>query len=260
MDILGQARGGLMSVTGGASGPPRSAGAAIADHTGALTMAFGLATALFHRDRTGEGQEVDASLLGGQLCIQTHNITYSWWSGKVPKRRDRLASATWNSYQGSDGKWFALGMNRQMYWPGICKVTGRLDWLDDERYGQLETRLVHADALYDDLQAIFSTKPAGEWVRAFADADLLATPINDYEDLSNDPQVIANYVDHIEPPDGSGPLPIVGLPVVFSKTPGHARGMAPEFGQHTEEVLLEAGYEWDEIAALKEEGAVGIHA
>lgn len=259
MDILGQARGGLMSVTGGISGPPRSAGAAIADHTGALTMAFGIATALLHRERTGEGQEVDASLLGGQLCIQTHNITYSWWSGKVPQRRDRMPSATWNTYQGSDARWFAIGMNRQMYWPGICKVVGRLDWLDDERFGGLESRLLHADALFEAMQQIFETRPAAEWVRLFSENDLLATPVNDYADLFADPQVSANYIDYLQPPEGEA-LPIVGIPVIFGKTPGHPKGMAPEFGQHTEEVLLEAGFSWEQIATLREEGAIGIHA
>jgi crotonobetainyl-CoA:carnitine CoA-transferase CaiB-like acyl-CoA transferase len=258
MDILGQARGGLMSVTGGASGPPRAAGAAIADHTGALTMAFGLATALLHRERTGEGQEVDASLLGGQLCIQTHNITYSWWSGKVPKRRDRLPSATWNSYEGSDGKWFTIGMNRQMYWPGICKVVGRLDWLDHERFGTLESRLESANELFDELQAIFIQKPASEWIRRFCEADLLASPVNDYGDLMTDPQVANNYIDYLQPPEGD-PLPVVAIPVIFSKTPGHVKGMAPEFGQHTEEVLLEAGFDWEQISALREEGAIGVH-
>jgi crotonobetainyl-CoA:carnitine CoA-transferase CaiB-like acyl-CoA transferase len=258
MDILGQARGGIMSVTGSPDGPPRPTGAATADHTGALTMAFGLATALLHRERTGEGQEVDASLLGGQLCIQTHNITYSWWSGKVPPRRMRLPSATWNTYQGADGKWFCIGMNRQMYWPGICNVVGHLEWLEDERFASLESRLDFADDLYEAMQAEFVTKPAEEWIQRVADADLLASPVNDYRDLLSDPQVAANYVDYLEPPDME-PLPMVAIPVIFGKTPGKVKGMAPEFGQHTEEVLLEAGFDWEQISALREEGAIGAH-
>ena len=257
MDILGQSRGGIMSVTGPPEGPPRSAGADIADHTGALTMAFGLTTALLHRERTGEGQEVDASLLGGQLCIQTHNITYSWWSGKVPPRRPRLPSATWNTYEAADGKWFSIGMNRQMYWPPICRVLERPAWLTDEKFASLESRLEHADELYDELQSVFSGKTRREWIQIFAEADLLATPVNDYHDLAEDVQVKENYINYVERPDGGEPLPMVALPVIFGKTPGWVHGMAPEFGQHTEEVLLEAGFEWDEIAALREDGAIG---
>jgi crotonobetainyl-CoA:carnitine CoA-transferase CaiB-like acyl-CoA transferase len=258
MDILGQARGGLMSVNGDPAGPPRTAGADIADHTGALTMAFGIATALLHRERTGEGQEVDASLLGGQLCIQSHNITYSWWSGKLPVRRaHHLPSATWNWYEASDGKWFTIGMNRQMYWPGICKVIDRPEWLEDERYGSLESRLEHGDELYAAMQDIFHTKPRSQWISAFAEADLAATPVNNYHELAEDPQVVQNYVDYVERPDGGGKLPMVGTPVIFGKTPGYVHGMGPEFGQHTEEVLLEAGFDWDAIEALREEGAIG---
>ena len=249
-----------MSVTGDPSGSPRTAGADIADHTGALTMGFGLATALLHRERTGEGQEVDASLLGGQLCIQSHNITYSWWSGKQPVRRHHLPSATWNWYQAADDKWFVIGMNRQMYWPGICEVIDKPDWLVDERFATLESRLEHGDDLYDQLQAIFGKKTRKEWLIAFAQADLLATPVNDYQELAEDPQVIANYVNYVERPDGGEPLPMVGPPVIFGKTPGRIKGMAPEFGQHTEEVLLEAGFDWDRISALRAEGAIGARA
>ena len=85
MDILGQARGGIMSMTGEPDRGPKPAGVAVGDHVGAMSMAFGLMVALFHRERTGEGQEVDASLLGGQMCIQTFNITDYLWSGKAAR-------------------------------------------------------------------------------------------------------------------------------------------------------------------------------
>jgi formyl-CoA transferase len=107
------------------------------------------------------------------------------------------------------------------------------------------------------MQREFQAKTAKEWIQAFSEADLLATPVNDYADLLDDPQVASNYVDYLQPPEGDR-LPIVGIPVVFGKTPGHAKSMAPEFGQHTEEVLLEAGLDWPEILALREEGAIGV--
>jgi crotonobetainyl-CoA:carnitine CoA-transferase CaiB-like acyl-CoA transferase len=261
MDILGQARGGIMSVTGDPSLPPRGAGAAIADHVGAVVMAFGIQTALLHRERTGEGQEVDASLLGGQLCIQTHGITHALWTGKAPGPRNRGLNPTWNSYEGSDGKWFAIGMNRDVYWAPVCKAMGRTEWLTDERFATFEVRLQHAEELFDLMEADFKTKPAAEWVRIFSEADLLATRINNYLDVAEDPQIIANeYIVDVERPDGGPALPMVSMPVTFSKTPGRPRGMAPEFGQHTEEVLLESGFDWDEIASLREAGAIGPRA
>jgi crotonobetainyl-CoA:carnitine CoA-transferase CaiB-like acyl-CoA transferase len=131
--------------------------------------------------------------------------------------------------------------------------------MDDERFCSVETRLVHADALYEEMQQIFSARSAAEWIGLFAGADLLATPVNDYQDLFSDPQVADNYVSYMQPPDGGKALPIVGLPVIFSETPGRVTSMAPEFGQHTEEVLLEAGFDWEKISVLREEGAIGIH-
>jgi crotonobetainyl-CoA:carnitine CoA-transferase CaiB-like acyl-CoA transferase len=259
MDILGQARGGIMSRTGEPDGPPRPAGVPIADHVGAMSLAFGIMVALYHRERTGEGQQVDGSLLGGQICIQSHNITDYLWSGKLVNRRERVGpNPTWSTYQGSDGKWFVIGMNRQHYWAPFCKTIGRPEWIDIEKYATLEARLAHRDELFGELDRFFATRPAAHWVKLFSDADLLATPVNDYADLASDPQVVENgYISVIERGDGEPPLRMVGPPVILSKTPAKLRHLAPEFGQHTEEVLLEAGYDWQEIAELRSAGAIG---
>jgi crotonobetainyl-CoA:carnitine CoA-transferase CaiB-like acyl-CoA transferase len=258
MDILGQARGGIMSMTGEPDRGPKPAGVAIADHVGAISMAFGLMVALFHRERTGEGQEVDASLLGGQLCIQTFNLTDYLWSGKVRGRIPRAGfNPTWSIYKGSDGKYFCLGMNREHQWPNICRVLSDQEWMRDERFAKLQDRIALRDELWQKFDALFSTRPAAEWVRLFSDADLLATPVNDYADVSQDPQALANdYITEIDGPDGQ-PVKMVGLPVIFSKTPGRISGLAPEFGQHTEEVLQEAGLDWNEISELRAAGAIG---
>jgi crotonobetainyl-CoA:carnitine CoA-transferase CaiB-like acyl-CoA transferase len=259
MDILGQARGGIMSQTGDPDRGPKPAGVAIADHVGAMSMAFGLAIALLHRERTGEGQEVDASLLGGQLCIQTFNITDYLWAGRQRGRAKRAGpNPTWSTYQGSDGKWFALGMNWQRYWSRIAATVDRPEWAEDERYATLEARLANADELFAEFDAIFATQPAAEWVRRFTEADLLATLVNDYEAVSKDPQVLSNdYITEVKRGDGEPPVRMVGLPVIFSKTPGYIRGIGPEFGQHTEEVLQEAGLSWDELTELREAGVIG---
>jgi crotonobetainyl-CoA:carnitine CoA-transferase CaiB-like acyl-CoA transferase len=260
MDIMAQARGGIMSVTGDPDGWPKPVGVPFADHVGAITMAFGLMVALFHRERTGEGQQVDASLLAGQLCIQSFNITGSLFNNNtVPPRRPRAGfSPTWNVYKASDGKYFVIGMSQQRYWPGICQITNNPQWLEDERYSSVGKRVEHREELFADLDAVFATKAADEWVQLFSEADLLAARVYDYSEVASDPQNLANgYIAEVEQADGP-PVKMVGLPVVFSKTPGKIRNLAPEIGQHTEEVMLEAGYSWEQIEALRATGAVGV--
>ena len=258
MDILGQARGGIMSMTGEPDRGPKPAGVAVGDHVGAMSMAFGLMVALFHRERTGEGQEVDASLLGGQMCIQTFNITDYLWSGQLRGRIPRAGfNPTWSIYKGSDGKWFCLGMNREPQWPRIKEVLGNPEWLEGDQYKTLAQRIERRDELWQKFDAYFLTQPAAYWVKLFSDADLLATPVNDYAGVAEDVQVLANgYITEVDRPDGP-PVKMVGLPVIFSKTPGKITGLGPEFGQHTEEVLIEAGYGWDDIEKLRATGAIG---
>lgn len=262
MDILGQARGGLMSVTGAPGGGPKPAGVAIADHIGAILLGFAVMVALFHRERTGEGQEIDTSLLGGQICVQTHNFTDYLWSGKPLEQRPRIGTnPTWSVYQGSDQKWFALGMNREHYWDPFCKSIGRPEWIEDPRFLKLKDRVANRDVLFGLLDEHFAAKTADEWVQHLSKDDLLAARVNDYVDLANDPQVIANeYVTDFDPGNGEAPVKMVNLPIMFSKTPAKIRSMAPEFGEHTEEVLLEAGLDWEEIAELREIGAIGAPA
>jgi crotonobetainyl-CoA:carnitine CoA-transferase CaiB-like acyl-CoA transferase len=259
MDILGQARGGVMSVTGEPDDPPLPVGAPQADQVGAMMLAFGTMVALYHQKVTGEGQEVDSSLLGGQLCLQATRIAASLFSGRMPERNYRAGNVpTWNIYQGSDGKWFAIGMQNHRLWPRICEVLGRPEWATEEPYGPPRVRVQHFKELIGDLGAVFATMPAAHWVKAFTEADLMAAPVNDYGDLANDPQILANdYITEVERPDGQPPVRLVGAPVIFSKTPAKVRSLAPEFGQHTEELLLEAGYTWEELVELRAAGVIG---
>jgi crotonobetainyl-CoA:carnitine CoA-transferase CaiB-like acyl-CoA transferase len=259
MDILGQARGGIMSVTGDPDGPPKPVGAAVGDHVGAMSLAFGIMVALYHRERTGEGQALDSSLLSGQLCIQSYNITDYLWGAPVQQRRPRVGyNAAWSAYQGSDGKWFAVGMNKDWYWEPFCRTIGRPELIANERYATLKLRLENYQELFEIFDAHFATRPAAEWVKMFADADLLACFLNDYSTLVEDPQVVENgYITEVEGTEG---VKMVGPPVQFSKTPGKARSLAPEFGQHTEEVPQEAGLDWDDITRLRSVGAIGPRA
>jgi crotonobetainyl-CoA:carnitine CoA-transferase CaiB-like acyl-CoA transferase len=260
MDIMGQARGGIMSVNGQPGEPPLPGPAAIGDQVGAYFLAHGILAALYMRERAGEGQQVDASLLGGQVDLQSHLLQAYLFSGRLPERRTRAqAQPLWNTYQGSDGRWFVIGLlPQERWWPQLVRVLGIEDWEQDPRFATPKDRLDHAAELVARFDALFATRPRDAWVDLLSRHQLMAARVQDYHELESDPQVLANrYIVEIDHPS-AGRVKMVNHPVRFSAAPeAGVRGPAPEFDQHTEEVLLEAGLTWDEIAALRDQGAIG---
>jgi crotonobetainyl-CoA:carnitine CoA-transferase CaiB-like acyl-CoA transferase len=270
LDPLAQARGGLMSVTGEPDAPPTRTFAGMADQISAFQLAFGIMVALFHRERTGEGQMVDGSLLQSQIAAQAFNISSYLMSGTyagspVPRVSRKLTSPLWNHYRCSDGGWVMLGMAQVgRYWPpfreAMREVTGELLGPEQMSIHWLRMNGTELLQLMPRLDETFATKPAAEWVQLFRRHDLLIEVVQDYGQLASDPQVLENdmltTLDH----PVHGPLPIVAPGVNLSATPGTIRTAGPEFGQHTEEVLLEAGYTWEEIEALRSDGIIGLRS
>lgn len=267
LDPLAQARGGLMSVTGEPDGPPTRTFAGFADQVSAFLLTSGIMVALYHRERTGAGQMVSGSLLQGTIAVQAFNIASFLMCGTyagapIPRVSRKLTNPLWNHYKARDGKWIMLGMAQVgRYWPhfrqAMQEATGEIlgpeqmsvDWI---RMNALD--LLHLIARFDD---VFASQPARYWVDLFRRYDLLIEVVQDYAELAADPQVAENAMLTTLDHPSHGPLPIVAPPVILSATPASIRTPAPEFGQHTEEVLLEAGYTWDEITALREQGAIG---
>jgi crotonobetainyl-CoA:carnitine CoA-transferase CaiB-like acyl-CoA transferase len=258
MDLLAQARGGFMSVTGEAGGPPTPAGFPQADHVGALVSGYAMVLALLSRERTGEGQQVDTSLYGSQLCIQSFNITGAIWSGVERGRtRHEDRAPTWNQFEAGDGKWFMIGaLPADKWWPQFCEVMG-LPELAQDPYRTAAQRMPRNAEVIAKMDAVFKTRTRDAWIEAFQARGLLVEPVMDYLEIAEDEQAWANdYL--VKVPDAAGrEWTMVGSPVRMSKTPARIERLAPEFGQHTEEVLLEAGYAWDEIAAVRARGAFG---
>jgi crotonobetainyl-CoA:carnitine CoA-transferase CaiB-like acyl-CoA transferase len=258
MDLLGQARGGIMMSMALAAGDetPRALPPGSADQVGAITLAFGIMAALYHRERTGEGQELHSSLLGSQMAVLTPWISAVLFGG-LPPSTPAARNPTWRIYKAGDERWLALAMIDDSFWPGVCGVLERPHWLTDERYSNLPARQKNYDQVSAEMSAIFATQARAHWLRRFAEADLLATPVQTYDELAEDAQAMANgYITELRR-DGAAPVRVVGPPVSFSRTPASVRGLAPEFDQHTEEVLLEAGYGWPELEALRRQGVIG---
>lgn len=258
-DILAQARGGIMSVNGEPDDPPLPVSLPQADQVGAIMAAYGTLVALFHRERTGEGQEVNVSLLGTQLALQSFNITSYLMTERLPLRQPRGAfGPTWTTYRCADGKHICLGMLEERWWPAVCRAVEEPELLEDPRYKTAVDRARNGAELIAHFDEVFAQRPAREWVARMREFGLLVELVQDYEDVCTDPQVLANdYIQELKRADGQ-PFRLIGVPVWMSKTPGHIRSPAPALGQHSREVLLEHGFTDQEVDELAAEGAIVV--
>ena len=256
-DQLGLARSGIMLAAGEPDMPPLAIAGGIADQMGAIMLAYGVLAALLARERFGVGQEVDASHLGSMMALQGLSVSARlMWGFAIPRMPRKFQSnPLWNHYQCQDGRWICLGMLQpDRYWADFCRVLGRPELATDERFDNLRSRAANAPAAIEILDAAFATKPLAEWLRVLrAGGDFIFCHVNAVDDLPADPQVQANqYVADFEHPR-FGRTQVMGIPVRLRETPGSVRLPAPEFGEHTEDILTTLlGYTWDEIAALKE--------
>jgi len=257
MDYLGLARSGIMLSAGEPGQPPLAIAGGIADQMGAVMLAYGVLAALLARDKTGVGQEVDSSQLGSMAWLQSLTLAMRTMLGIAMPRMPRSAPANplWNHYRCGDDRWLAMSMiQADRYWERLCRVLELDDAIADPRFQTMATRMQHSAACVALLDAAFARRPRAEWLlRLRAGGDFIVSIVNSVDDLPDDPQVRANdYVTTFEHPT-FGPTQVVGVPVRLSETPARLRRPAPEFGQHTEEILTEVlGYSWDEVGRLRE--------
>jgi crotonobetainyl-CoA:carnitine CoA-transferase CaiB-like acyl-CoA transferase len=239
-DILAQAFGGLMSVTGEGEAP-NPAGAAMADHVGALTFATGILAALLHRERTGEGQRVECSLLGSLMAAQSWELTHYMMTGEKPGKAGRghpHLPWMWYTYRTSDG-WLVLGGVTPDRLPGFWKAIGMEGMGSDERFDSIGKLLRNRDDLNAVLDKQFSTKPTGHWIPALEAADIFCAPVLDYEQLTAHEQVVANgYIVGTEHRK-NGPTRVIPTPIAFSETPVDSTRHEPVLSEHNEEMLTE---------------------
>lgn len=259
------ARGGIASAISGAGheGPPVSQRPAFGDSIGGMTIAGGIASALFKRERTGEPSVIDISLLAVAMWNISADVTMAkalealGLRGGMPKLdRTRVPNPIVNAYPTKDGRWLMLIMlQSDRNWPDLCRHLEREDLIDDPRFESAQKRAANAAECVAVLDEIFLGRSLEEWKQALATTDGVWAPVQHPMELYQDPQVIANgYLADALLNDGTH-AQLVANPVQFDEQP-YALSGAPECGQNTEEVLLELGVDWDRIARYKQEKAI----
>jgi formyl-CoA transferase/CoA:oxalate CoA-transferase len=259
LDIVAQAAGGIVAHTGTAETGPLPAGAAIADHAGALWLAWGITVALLARERTGRGQRVTSSLLGGQIGLQAWEMSYFLLTGTEPPSAGPghpLARGPWRIFATRDG-YIGIGGVTDKNWAGLCSAIERPDLVDDPRFAAATQRIANTDALLSLLEPLFREKSTADLVRRLRANGQVVAPVADYAALAADPQVQANQYLTVLPTEEFGDLPMVGLPVQLSDTPGMIRSRPPDIDTHTADILRELGYGDSDVARLYAERVVG---
>ncbi|MEZ4331813.1 MAG: CoA transferase [Myxococcota bacterium] len=250
-DLAGQAAGGLIRRTGPSD--LRPVGATIADHLASQNMVSGILAALYSRDRTGRGQRVDVSLIGAVIFAQASEYTYTLLTGREPGETDRghpLIHGLYGILPTADGHVGIIGVVPEQR-EAFFETIGRPELLRDPRFASAYHPPEVRHALFDALAEASRTRSTADWMKRLRDVDVRCAPVRDYLEVLADEGVFENgYLQRFEDPD-LGPMTTIGCPIRFSDTPARPGRFAPELGQHTEEVLLELGLDWDEIGALR---------
>jgi crotonobetainyl-CoA:carnitine CoA-transferase CaiB-like acyl-CoA transferase len=252
-------RGGIAhALTPPGAASPIMQRAAFGDSAGGMTVAGGIAAALFRRERTGAASVIDVSLLGTAMWILAPDIVMTRLTDQeMPAfRRTHAPNPIVNSYQTKDGRWLFLNMLQpDRFWGDLCHHLGRDDLVADPRFENGMARFMNREECVRALEGVFASRTLAEWRDALAPVEGVWAPMQSAREVGDDPQAIANgYLPVVDRGDGTS-FTLVASPVQFDETSPRLRP-APDCGQHTEEVLLSLGLTWEELAALKDAGAI----
>jgi CoA:oxalate CoA-transferase len=260
-DHIAQAVSGLMvEQAGGREQDPQPALPGAADEISAMLFAYGIACALVARDRTGEGQKVEVSLLGSMMAFQGRQIMRYFYTGKQGRARFRR-SPVYAHYQCRDGWGVAIAAQDPKRWTGLCRALQRPDLIDDPRFAGPWDRSRNAAALEEELESIFIQDTIAAWLARLIAHDVPCGAVNDYRALhETDPELAAQleengYLVNVESAN-LGTYRAAGVPVSLSGTPAPPVRPAPELGVDTETILLELGYTWEQMEQLRRDEVI----
>jgi len=258
-DLMAQAMSGIMSVTGNGDGKPLKAGVPVADIGCALFATYAALSAYIGAKNTGQGQYIDASLFDSALAFSIWDTSEYWGTGNPPVAlgtANRM-TAPYQAVKAKDG-YFVMGATNNKLWQLLCGILERPDLLQKVEYQTIAGRLGQREQLIQELEKSFALKSADEWIDLLLEHGIPAGPILDYpqafESEHGRHRQMRIEIDH--PLEGK--VPNIGFAVKMQGTPQEVRRHPPLLGEHTQEVLMQAGFTPDEIKALEEQGAFAV--
>ena len=251
-----QAASGIAALNELVLGEPRYLPTVVADKTTAITVVYSILAALFHRERTGSGQEVEVPMFETMVSfVMAEHLWGEIFEPPLDKAGyTRLMSHHRKPYKTKDG-YIAVLPYMNNHWKTFCDKAGRQDLIEDDRFKNLSSRVENIDDTYSETGKILSTKTTQEWLDIFADTKVPVIVVNSLDDLFTDPhlEAVGFWQDFDHPTEGKLKMP--GFPAKFSKTPATIRKHAPNFGEHSLEILAEAGIDEETIKQMIESKA-----
>ncbi len=256
-DLVAHGVSGLMSVTGGPGRAPVKAGIPVTDLGAGLFAVCGILAALQHRARTGEGQLIDTALVDAGLALSVWEATELFSQGTVPGPLGSAhrMSAPYQAIRCSDG-FITLGAANDRLFERLATVLGHLEWCQDDRFSSDARRVENRSILAEEIERVTSVRSRSHWLKTLEAEEIPCGPINDYQEVVSDPHVQSRDMVVETDHPSLGRIKTLGTPIKMSETPLTPGRPAPLLGQHTDEVLRQAGYSDEELYAFRDIGAI----